>query len=263
MKAALYQSNPIFGEKDKNLAHVAAAVKGADVDILVLPEFFATGYQFVTSAEVSELSEEVPGGETTRFLAELSRDAGMHIVAGLPERAGGKYYNSAVITGPSGVIGLYRKSHLFFEEKLFFTSGDTGFKVWDTAIGRIGIMICFDWFFPESMRTLAIAGAEVIAHPSNLVLPYCPQAMPIRCLENKVFSITANRIGVEARKEGKPLTFIGRSLIASPEGSVLASAQEDQETLLIAEISPELARDKSITSLNDLFGDRRPDLYRL
>ncbi len=263
MKAALHQSNPIFGEKDKNLAHVADAVKGAEADLIVLPEFFATGYQFVTAREVSELSEEVPRGMTTKFLAELSRDTGMYIVAGLPERADRKYYNSAVITGPSGFIGIYRKSHLFFEEKLFFTRGDTGFKVWDTSIGRIGIMICFDWFFPESMRSLAIAGAEVIAHPSNLVLPYCPQAMPIRCLENKVFSITANRIGVEARKEGKALTFIGRSLIASPEGRVLASAPEDQEALLMAEIEPELARDKSITSLNDVFGDRRPDLYRL
>ena len=90
-------------------------------------------------------------------------------------------------------------------KKLWFTPGNTGFNVFQTGIGPVGIMICFDWLFPESMRTLALQGAQVIAHPANLVLPHCPSAMPIRCLENKVYAITVNRTGREQRKEGSCL----------------------------------------------------------
>ena len=202
MKTGFYQFNPLFGKKEDNLRKISPAVNDADLDLLVLPEFFATGYQFASKEEVAELSEEIPGGITTESLCELSHQEEFYIVAGLPERDGDRFFNSAVLTGPEGFIGIYRKTHLFFEEKLFFTPGDTGFRVWDTAVGRIGIMICFDWFFPESMRSLALMGADIIAHPSNLVLPYCPQSMPTRCLENRVFAVTANRIGEENRKEG-------------------------------------------------------------
>lgn len=263
MKSALYQFNPLFGEKERNIENVLSAVRKIEADLIVLPEFFATGYQFASLQEVARLAEEIPGGLTTEHLCKASLETGAYIVAGLPERAGDLYFNSALLTGPEGLIGVYRKSHLFLEEKLFFTKGDTGFRVWDTPIGRIGIMICFDWFFPESMRTLALAGAEVVAHPSNLVLPYCPQAMPIRCLENRVFAVTANRVGVEKRKEGPALTFIGRSLIVSPKGQVLASANELEEAIVTAEISPAVARNKTVNEFNDLFEDRRTDLYRL
>jgi len=261
MKAGLYQFAPDFGNKDGNLKKALSAVKDADVDLVVLPEFFATGYQFVSKDEVAELSEQIPGGYTTKLLSELSRQKGFYIVAGLPEKDGERFFNSAVLTGPDGFIGVYRKTHLFFEEKLFFIPGDIGFKVWDTEIGRIGIMICFDWFFPESMRALALMGADIVAHPANLVLPYCPQAMPIRCLENKVYAITANRTGEENRKKGQSLRFIGQSLIASPEGKILIRAPEDEEVLLITDIQPELARNKSLTSLNNIFDDRRPEMY--
>ena len=261
MKAGFYQFAPAFGNKDGNLKKVLSAIKNADVDLLVLPEFFATGYQFVSKDEMAELSEQIPDGYTTKLLSELSRQKGFYIVAGLPEKDGERFFNSAVLTGPDGFIGVYRKTHLFFEEKLFFIPGDTGFKVWDTEIGRIGIMICFDWFFPESMRALALMGADIVAHPANLVLPYCPQAMPIRCLENKVYAITANRTGEEKRKKGQSLRFIGQSLIASPEGKILVGASGEDEVLLIADIEPELARNKSITSLNNIFDDRRPEMY--
>lgn len=263
MKAGFYQFSPAFGKKDENLNKVLSVGKDAELDLLVLPEFFAAGYQFVSKEEVAELSEKVPEGQTTEILAELSHEKGIYIVAGLPEREGEKFYNSAILTGPDGYIGIYRKTHLFFEEKLYFSPGDTGFRVWDTKVGRIGIMICFDWFFPESMRTLALMGAEVIAHPSNLVLPYCPVAMPMRCLENRAFGVTANRIGTESRKEGQALTFIGQSLIASPEGKVLISAPADGEGLFIAEFDPERARNKELNPMNDLFQDRRPEMYLL
>jgi predicted amidohydrolase len=261
MKAGFFQFAPIFGKKDENIRKVLSVLKETDADLLVLPEFFSTSYQFVSEDEVAELSEKIPNGYTTEFLSEISRQRGFYIVAGLPERDGDRFFNSAVLTGPEGFIGAYQKTHLFFEEKLLFSPGDTGFRVWDTKIGRIGIMICFDWFFPESMRVLALMGADIVAHPANLVLPYCPDAMPVRCLENRVYAITANRIGEEKRKEGQSLRFIGQSLIVSPEGKVLVKASEKEEVIMVADIEPELARDKSLTSLNNIFNDRRPEMY--
>jgi len=261
MKAGFYQFNPTFGFIDSNLTKVRNAVKEQDVDLLVLPEFLATGYQFTSTDEVAELAEHVPGGKTTTALIDMSQEKGVFIVAGIPEKDGNTFYNSAVITGPEGFLGVYRKTHLFFEETLFFTPGNTGFKVWDTAVGRIGIMICFDWFYPESMRALALAGAEVIAHPSNLVLPFCPDSMPVRSLENMAFAITANRTGTEQRNGKPPLTFIGKSEVVSPKGKIIIRAPEDEEALMVVDIDLAEARDKSLNQYNNLFQDRRPDQY--
>ncbi|MDQ7786980.1 MAG: nitrilase-related carbon-nitrogen hydrolase [Thermodesulfovibrionales bacterium] len=263
MKAGFYQYCPVFGKTEENLRRVLSAVRDTDADLLVLPEFFATGYQFVSREEVAGLSEKIPDGQTTQALSALSQKKNLHIVAGLPEKAGEQFYNSAVLTGPDGFIGVYRKTHLFFEEKLFFSPGDTGFQVWDTVIGRIGIMICFDWYFPESMRTLALMGADVVAHPSNLVLPHCPNSMPVLCRENRVYAVTANRIGQETRKEGPPLRFIGQSQITAPDGTILVRALADNEALLTLDIDPAVARNKAVTSLNNLFEDRRPEMYRI
>lgn len=261
MKAGFYQFNSIFGKKEENIKRVLTVVKDADIELLVLPEFFATGYQFISVDEVAELSEPIPKGYTTEFLLDLSHKKGIYIAAGLAEKHGDKFYNSAVLAGPDGLIGVYRKTHLYSEEKIYFTPGDTGFRVWDTKICRIGIMICFDWFFPESMRSLSLLGAEVVAHPSNLVMPYCPDAMPVRCLENRVYAVTANRIGMEERKEGQPLTFIGKSEIVSPRGKILLRASADEEELLFADIDPKTARNKALNPFNDVLKDRRPEKY--
>lgn len=261
MKAGLYQFNPLFGKKEENLKKVLSAVRDADLELLVLPEFFATGYQFTSADEVAGLSEPVTGGYITGALKDLSHEKGIYIAAGLAEKDNDKFYNSAVLTGPEGFMDVYRKTHLYFEEKLYFTPGDTGFRVWDTEIGRIGIMICFDWFFPESMRSLALMGAEVVAHPSNLVMPYCPDAMPVRCLENRVYAVTANRTGTEKRKEGQSLTFIGQSGIVSPTGKIIIRASENEEALMIAEIDLNAAKDKELNPYNNILKDRRPESY--
>jgi predicted amidohydrolase len=263
MKAGFYQFNPSFGKKEENIDKVISATGNADIDLLVLPEFFATGYQFTHCSEVAQLAEPVPDGYTTRTLSLLSRKNNMYIAAGLPEMHEDKFYNSAILTGPEGFIGVYRKTHLYFEENLYFSPGDTGFRVWDTKAGRIGIMICFDWFFPEAMRTLALTGADIVAHPSNLVLPYCPDSMPLRCLENRVFAITANRTGTENRKEGSSLLFIGKSEIVSPKGEILVRAPEAEEALMVTDIDPTASRNKTLNSFNDIFKDRRPEMYRV
>ena len=124
-------------------------------------------------------------------------------------------------------------------------------------------MIWFDWFFPEAMRSLALLGAEIVAHPSNLVLPYCPDAMPVRCLENCIYAVTANRVGMEERKPGQSLTFIGESMVVSPRGRILIRATGDGEVVMVAEIDPKNAQDKRLNHFNDVFKDRRPDMYKL
>jgi predicted amidohydrolase len=261
MKVGYFQFDPVFSEVKRNLDHVSKRLERVECDLLVLPELFNTGYQFVSAKEAHDLSEEVPGGPSTVRLIELARLRGMHVVAGLAERVGERVYNSAVVVGPSGLIGVYRKTHLFAEETLWFTPGDTGFPVFDIGRARVGVMVCFDWFYPESARTLALKGADIIAHPSNLVLPHCPDSMVTRCLENRVFAITCNRIGSEERGGKKKLTYIGHSEVVTPAGKILQRAQPDQEALTVVEIDPTEARDKKINPYNDLLAGRRPDFY--
>lgn len=256
-----YQFNPVFGEIKRNLDTVSNRLSQVQCDLMVLPELFASGYQFISKQEVQELAEPVPEGPTTQRLIELAQERRMVVVAGLPERDGTHCYNSAVIVAPSGFLGCYRKTHLFDEETLFFSPGDTGFQVWDVGMAKIGIMVCFDWFYPESARTLALKGADIICHPSNLVLPHCPQAMVTRCLENRVFSITANRIGSEERGGRKRLTYIGQSEIVSPGGAILSRAPSEEESLCVLDIDPHQARDKSLNPYNDLLRDRRTQFY--
>jgi predicted amidohydrolase len=263
MLVGFFQFDPAFGEVKRNLDLVAARLANVQCDLLVLPELFASGYQFVSKEEVESLAESVPDGVTTKRLIELARDRGMHIVAGLPERQGRHCYNSAVLVGPAGLIGVYRKAHLFFEETLYFTPGDTGFNVWDIGWAKVGVMVCFDWFYPEAARTLALKGADILCHPSNLVLSHCPDAMVTRCLENRVFSITANRIGSEERGGKARLTYVGNSEVVTPRGRILHRAPRDQEDLTVLDIDPAEARDKFLNPYNDLLRDRQTNLYEL
>jgi predicted amidohydrolase len=262
MKVGYYQFKPVFGEVARNLDRVTRALSQVRCDLLVLPELFASGYQFVSKDEVRDLAEPVPGGPTTARLCEIARARRMHLVAGVPERDGSRHYNSAVVVGPGGVLGCYRKTHLFFEETKFFTPGDSGFQVWNIGVAKIGVMVCFDWFYPEAARTLALKGADIICHPSNLVLPHCPDSMVTRCLENRVFSITANRIGSERRGGKRMLTYIGKSEVVTPRGRILKRAPEKREQMGIVEIDPKDARDKALNRYNDLLRDRRPKFYR-
>ncbi|MBN1627345.1 MAG: acyltransferase [Deltaproteobacteria bacterium] len=261
MKIGAYQGNPEFGLVEKNVRQAVTELEGADADLVVMPELFNTGYQFVSKEEAFGLAEEMPYGDTCRSMMEIARSKKMHLVFGMAERDGARLFNSAAVVGPEGFIGRYRKSHLFYEEKYFFDPGDTGFMVFDIGIARLGVMICFDWWFPEAARSLALSGADIICHPANLVLYGCHKAMITRSLENGVFSITANRTGSEARGGKEPLVFTGESQIVDNRGSLLASMNRDGAGIVVVDIDVKRARDKSITTLNDRFKDRRPDLY--
>lgn len=260
MRAGFIQFMPILGEIDQNIRRISELVEGTEADLLVLPELCNTGYHFVSRSEAEALAEEVPHGKTTEALCGLAKQTGAHIVAGLIEKSGGKCYNASVLVGPEGHIATYRKIHLFFEENLWFDPGDREPAVWDIGICRVGLMICFDWIFPETARILALKGADVICHSANLVLPYCQEAMVTRCLENRVFAVTANRIGTETRGE-KSFQFQGKSQMTGADGSILYRAGEATEEGYVVDIDPLLARNKVVNPYNDLFGSRRTECY--
>jgi predicted amidohydrolase len=261
MRVAFVQTSPKFGEVEKNVGKAVKKIFSLNADLVVLPELFNTGYQFKSRAEAFRLSEKVPGGYTTQKLIGAAKEKKTFIVAGLSERAGRMVYNSAVLVGPRGLVGLYRKAHLFWNEKGFFTPGNTPFEVYKIPGARVGIMICFDWLFPEAARTLAIKGADILCHPSNLVLPHCPEAMITRSIENRLFSITANRVGVEERVKGQRLRYIGQSQIVAPDGKVLYRAAKGGQEAKVVSIDPKRARNKKITPKNRILSDRREELY--
>lgn len=211
---------------------------------------------------------EPADGPTAATLTEHARRLDCWFCGGFPEKDGAHLYNSAFLVGPSGLMMVYRKIHLFDREKEIFDPGNLGFPVFKltTASAKedvtVGIMICYDWFFPEAARSLALQGAQVILHPANLVLPHCPAAMPIRCLENHVFAVTANRVGREKRTR-EELQFIGTSQLIGTDGAVLMHANRTDEMVRAVSIKPERALQKTLGRNNDLFGDRRPDTYKL
>jgi predicted amidohydrolase len=260
MRVALYQNNPIFGDVENNVNQVLTAVDQHSFELLVLPELFATGYQFRDREEAIEFGDPAGSGFTFDAMRQLAAQKKATVVYGYPELDGGNVYNSAAAVLPRGGFVNYQKVHLFDTEKIIFEPGQTGFKTFNFNEARIGLMICFDWRFPESMRRLALDGAQIICHPANLVLPHCPQAMVIRALENNVFTITADRIGEEDRNDQK-FKFIGRSRIIAPDGKILAEAGDSETSFLAADIDPTVADNKLINERNDLFADRRPKFY--
>jgi predicted amidohydrolase len=232
-----------------------------DCDLIVLPELALTGYFFADRTEAYELAEEPSNSSSVSSLVALCRQRRFHMVIGFAERDKDRVFNSALLIGPDGVEHIYRKLHLFNTEKNCFDPGDTPFTVQTVRDTKIGMMICFDWIFPEATRTLSLLGAQVICHPSNLVLSYCQQSMTTRCLENSVFAVTANRFGADERPHGS-VRFTGKSQITGPKGEILNRAASQRQALCVMDIDPEQADDKNITPHNQIITDRRPEFYR-
>jgi len=260
MKIGFIQNAPVFGEIEENYESVEAMAANLKADLLVLPELFATGYTFISREETEAVAESLDG-PTAGFLQRLAKKTGAVIVAGFVESDNGKIYNSSMAVTDSGVMAGYRKIHLFNREKLWFDPGDKPFEVFESKGAKIGIMICFDWYFPEAARSLALLGADVIAHPSNLVMPYCQKAMTTRCLENRVFAVTANRIGREVRGEDD-FSFTGASQITSVRGEVLLKAEVNDIDTGYVTVDIETARDKNLNAHNHAIDDRHPEYYQ-
>jgi predicted amidohydrolase len=260
MRVAVVQTDPQFGEIETNVRNAISLMEGVEADLYVLPELFNTGYNFIDVHEVDRLAENT-SGYTFDLLSTFARRKSCYVAYGFVEKAA-RIYNSALLVGPYGMMGLYRKIHLYDRETLFFAPGDLGFPVFNLPIGRVGIMICFDWIYPESARSLALRGAQLIVHPSNLVLPHCPDAMVTRSLENRVFTATADRIGTESRGDIS-LTFIGKSEIVGVNGKVLQRLGGSECGIAVADIDLREANNKSINRHNDLFAGRKSEHYSL
>lgn len=271
MRVGFFQFAPRHGAVRANLDRIAQALSTAEADLIVLPELCTTGYLFASRSEIAALAEPVPNGPTCTAMATLSRNTGTAIVWGMAQSAGERIFNSAVMVTPQGEFHVYHKAHLFVDEKDLFDRGDTPFPVFDLSFpsptGRgkgegvkLGMLVCFDHFFPEAARSLALRGAQIICHPSNLVLEYAHTNSITRAVENRVFWVLANRTGSETLGE-KTLTFNGRSQIVAPNGRLLTCAGPESDEILIVEIDPTDALNKKVTPKNDLFLDRRTDLY--
>lgn len=258
MKIGFIQFAPRLCDLDFNIKKISSyAEQFQNADLLVLPELCNSGYNFKSAEQAYETSEEIGSSKFIDFLESICKSNSMFIVSGFNERDGKDIYNSSVLIGPEGYIGKYRKLHLFVNEKNYFKSGDAGLPVFDIGICKVGMLVCFDWMFPEVWRILALKGADIICHPSNLVLPgLCQRAIPIHALTNRVFIVTANRIGTEDN-----LTFTGLSTISSTKGEVLYQAGSESEEIKIVDVDITSARNKQITPMNDIFEDRRPDQY--
>jgi len=258
-KIGVGQAEFRVGEPDTNRAAIHSLLEEAahkDVEILVIPELANSGYALADRAEALACSETPPDGPTCRLLADWSRLAGRLVVCGLCERAGERLYNAAVVFAGGTHLATYRKAHLFMKESQIFTPGPDEPPVVEFNGWRLGILVCYDWAFPEMTRLLALRRAQALLHPSNLVLPYGQRAMVVRGIENHVFTATANRFGTE-----RGIPFSGCSQITTPKGEVIAQASGDFSGVLAAEVDLALADDKMITPYNHVFNDRRVDLY--
>ena len=261
-KVGVCQFKPELMQIEKNLKKMESLLDSISADLIVLPELAASGYLFNSEEEVKSIAEDPKNGPTATLFQKLTKQHNTSYVIGFAEKTENGIYNSAMLVNPDGSIHIYRKTHLFCEEKKWFNTGDTGFKVFNAKNDvKVGLMICFDWIFPESARSLALAGAQIIAHSANLVLPWCQQAMLTRSLENGIFSITSNRIG-DDKKGDKVLHFTGMSQIVDTKGQIIHRMNKVEESVFITEIEPLKAEDKDITEFNNLFLDRRTELYR-
>jgi predicted amidohydrolase len=260
LKTGFFQFHPLFGDVKTNLNKIISALNKVEADLVVLPELAFTGYYFNSRAELEHLAEDPKDSAIVDGLKKFCKTHQLYMVTGFAEKASDKVFNSALLFGPEGMIHTYRKLHLFNTEKDYFDPGDTPLDVISVRGIKIGLMVCFDWIFPEVARILSLKGADILCHPANLVLSYCQQAMLTRSLENRVFTITANRYGTETRPHGE-LTFTGQSQITSPGGQLLYRAKPDTEELHILEINIDKAREKKVTDRNDVLRDRRPSFY--
>jgi len=257
LRIGFVQFAPALGDVRSTLGTIDRLLAGVEADLLVLPELCNSGYNFESRRQAWETSEKIGDSVFVDHLEALCKERGLHLVSGLNEREGDHLYNSAVLLGPGGIIGRYRKLHLFMNEKDYFEPGNAGLPVFDIGPCRVGMLVCFDWIFPEAWRVLALKGADVVCHPSNLVLPGLAQrGVPIHAMMNRIYAVTGNRTGSEGN-----LTFTGRSLVADPLGEVLTEASPVGEEVGIAEVDVALARNKKVTPRNDVLADRRPEEY--
>ena len=267
IKIAAVQMNPRIMRSRENLDKIllktrSAASNGAD--LIVFPECALTGYVFASREEAIPFMETIPGPSTDRLIA-CCKKLSVYVIVGLLEIDAGRCFNVAVLMGPQGLVGKYRKNHLpFLGIDRFIDPGDKPFQVYKTPVGNIGIHICYDCNFPESARVMMLLGADILTLPTNWpegrgkVARY---VINTRAYENKVHLVAVDRVGRE-----RGVKFIGSSKIIDAWGDTLAEASSDDEEIIYAEVALAEARQKRIVFKAgefelDFIGDRRPELY--
>jgi len=265
----------------ENLEKAAVKVREAakaGAQIICLQELFRSQYFCrKEDAGLFDLAEPIPG-ESTAVMAKLAKEHNVVIVASLFEkRAEGLYHNTAAILDADGeMLGIYRKMHIpddpLYYEKFYFTPGDLGFKVWDTKYGRIGVLVCWDQWFPEGARLTAMQGANILFYPTAIgwhpeeKAEYGPRQLDAwqtiqrsHAIANGIYVAAVNRVGFEQGPDDAGLEFWGNSFLADPQGQVLAQASSDREEILVHECDP---REMDTVRRNwPFFRDRRIDHY--
>ena len=266
MLVGVAQIEPRLGALEHNRELCLGALEeaaAAGCELVVLPECASSGYVFDSADEARPYAEEIPG-PFSQAIADACARLGLHCVTGMLEREGDALRNTALVAGPDGIVGRYRKSHLpYLGVDRFVVAGDE-FAVFDTPLGTIGVEICYDLRFPELTRTLALRGAVIVAHPTNWPLEARSNADVLtraRAHENRIFLLTSNRVGQEGDAR-----FCGWSQICDVWGNRLVAAGEGERGLFVADIDVDQAREKDIIPAPGkyemrLFRHRRPDLY--
>ncbi|ROQ30985.1 putative amidohydrolase [Frondihabitans sp. PhB188] len=270
IRLAVVQYEPEFGNIKTNLHAMETAIRAAAADgaaVVVLPELSNSGYMFASRDEAFSLSEVVGEGPATALWKALAQELHLYIVAGLTERVDASLYNAAILHGPDGYLATYRKVHLWDEEALYFEPGNLGFPVVTTPIGRLGMMICYDGWFPESYRSLALGGVDIVCVPTNWVpipgqQPGQPGMATILTMANAhsngVIVAAADRVGTERGQE-----FIGQSLIVDHTGwPVAGPASLDGSEIILGDVDvAEARRSRAWGAFNNPVKDRRLEAY--
>ncbi len=241
-----------------------AASEGAR--LAIFPECAVPGYCFRSLAEARPYAEPIAGPSVTALTAAC-RELNCYAVFGMLERDGGRVFNVAVLTGPQGLVGVYRKVHLpYLGIDMFTTPGDKPFAIHEVEGVKIGMLICYDAAFPEAARALALQGADLIVLPTNWppgaeTMASC--SIPCRAMENQVYFAAVNRVGTE-----RGFQFIGESSFCAPNGQVLTKAAGTDPAILYTEVDPLRSRQKRIVRVPDKhiidrMADRRPEFYGL
>lgn len=269
VKIAGVQMDPKILEKERNLARCLELIEltaREGARLIVLPECALTGYCFSSLEEALPVAEPILGSSTEKLMVAC-RELNVYVIVGLLEKDGDKCYNTAVLLGPHGLVGKYRKLHLpYIGVDRFLNPGDLPLTVYDTEVGKIGMGICYDLMFAEHSRVLALQGADLLVFPANWperATVYPDYIVPARAVENHVFCVAVNRVGTERGTQ-----FPGRSKIIHWSGRALAEGKLNEEGILYAEIEPMEARRKRIVNIPgehevDFINDRRPEFYDL
>lgn len=269
VKVAVVQSELELGNVEKNVDKgIKKIIEAADAGakVVVLTELSTSGYAFNNREEAFAVSEPVPEGDSVRKWEKVAADKEVYIVAGISEKDGNLLYNTAVLVGPEGYIGKYRKLHLWDREKLWYTPGDLGTPVFETKIGRIAMMICYDVWFQELWRIYGMKGADLICCPVNWVkidvlpddmLTFGPHNVMVGCYDNAVCAAVSDRVGTE-----RGLMYPGMSMIVSPLGlPVEGRASVTDEEIKYAELNLMDARRLHWAEFAGALVDRRTDVY--